>query len=203
MCLPAALLQVPGASVKLSEALGAIFFMVYEHCNTLLLPRISAFGLGPGISNAITHMMAASCAELASCTIRVPTEVVKQRAQAMAEHSSMSAFKEILAAKHESVFRGLYRGFGITVMREIPFTMIQFPLFEAMKRWQAKRVGKPKANATEAAICGCISGGLAAGFTTPLDVLKTRIMLAKDVRPFYSRVDEIESSSPNDVKEDN
>jgi solute carrier family 25 (mitochondrial S-adenosylmethionine transporter), member 26 len=155
--------------------------MVYEHCNAMLLPRISSFGAGPETSNAITHMMAASCGELASCIIRVPTEVVKQRAQAMAEHSSLSAFKEILAARRESVFRGLYRGFGITVMREIPFTMIQFPLYEAMKRWQAKRVGKPKANAIEAAVCGCISGGLAAGFTTPLDVLKTRIMLSKDV----------------------
>lgn len=32
----------------------------------------------------------------------------------------------------------------------------------------------------EAAICGSISGGIAAAFTTPLDVLKTRIMLGKD-----------------------
>ena len=126
-------------------------------------------------------MLAASVGEMASCTIRVPTEVVKQRAQAMAEHSSLSAFKEILAARHESVFRGLYRGFGITIMREIPFTMIQFPLYEAMKRWRAKRVGKPKVNAFEAAVCGCIAGGVGAGLTTPLDVLKTRIMLAKEV----------------------
>src|SRR5947207_13401926 len=103
----------------------------------------------------------------------------------MAEHSSLSAFKEILAARHESVFRGLYRGFGITIMREIPFTMIQFPLYEAMKRWQARSVEKPKANAFEAAVCGCISGGFAAGVTTPLDVLKTRIMLAKEVRQTY------------------
>ena len=66
-------------------------------------------------------------------------------------------------------------------MREIPFTMIQFPLYEAMKRWRAKRVGKPKVNAFEAAVCGCIAGGVGAGLTTPLDVLKTRIMLAKEV----------------------
>ena len=66
-------------------------------------------------------------------------------------------------------------------MREIPFTMIQFPLYEAMKRWQAKRTGKLKANAFEAAVCGSIAGGIGAGFTTPLDVLKTRIMLSKDV----------------------
>ena len=182
---------------------GAIFFMVYEHCNVFFLPRISSLGGGRETSNAITHMIAASLGELASCIIRVPTEVVKQRAQAMAEHSSLSAFKEILAARHDSVFRGLYRGFGITIMREIPFTMIQFPLYEAMKRWQARRVGKPKANAFEAAVCGCISGGFAAGLTTPLDVLKTRIMLAKEVSQYVYTTDDTESHPFDDVKEDN
>lgn len=155
--------------------------MVYETCNSHLLPRIKSFGMGPETSNALTHMIAASAGELSACIIRVPTEVVKQRAQAMAEHSSLSAFRAILAARHESVFRGLYRGFGITIMREIPFTMIQFPLYEAMKRWQAKRMNKPKTNAFEAAVCGCVAGGVGAGFTTPLDVIKTRIMLNKEV----------------------
>src|SRR5436305_14484053 len=121
---------------------GAIFFMVYEHCNAYFLPGVLSLGGGVETSNAITHMIAASCGELASCIIRVPTEVVKQRAQAMARHSSLSAFKEILNSQQESVFRGLYRGFGITIMREIPFTMIQFPMYEAMKRWQARRIGK-------------------------------------------------------------
>src|SRR5271163_2197697 len=132
--------------------------MVYEHCNGYFLPRVLSLGGGVETSNAITHMIAASCGELASCTIRVPTEVVKQRAQVMAQHSSLSAFKEILAARQESVFRGLYRGFGITIMREMPFTMIQFPIYEAMKRWQARQTGKTKVNALEAAVCGSISG---------------------------------------------
>jgi solute carrier family 25 S-adenosylmethionine transporter 26 len=175
--------------------------MVYEHFNAFFLPRISTLGIGSETSNALTHMLAASAGELSSCVIRVPTEVVKQRAQAMAAHSSLSAFKEILTARHESVFRGLYRGFGITVMREIPFTMIQFPIYEALKRWRAKRVGKAKVNAFEAAVCGSIAGGIGAGFTTPLDVLKTRIMLAKEVARVSIPADNIESASNDDVEE--
>jgi len=164
--------------------LGALFFVVYEYGNRFLLPRLEDWGVREGTARVVTHMLAASCGELTACVIRVPTEVVKQRAQAMREHSSLSVFKDILMAKNESVFRGLYRGFGITVMREIPFTMIQFPLYEGMKRWRAKKLGKKKANAFEAGVCGCISGGVGAGVTTPLDVLKTRIMLATEVTTF-------------------
>lgn len=34
-----------------------------------------------------------------------------------------------------------------------------------------------KIRSYEAAICGSISGGIAAAITTPLDVIKTRLML--------------------------
>ncbi|RYY85686.1 hypothetical protein EON63_07040 [archaeon] len=33
--------------------------------------------------------------------------------------------------------------------------------------------------AYEAAVCGCVTGALAAALTTPLDVTKTRLMLGK------------------------
>jgi solute carrier family 25 S-adenosylmethionine transporter 26 len=74
---------------------------------------------------------------------------------------------------------GLYRGYGITLMREIPFAMIQFPLYEELKRWWSSHQGVP-VSPLQAAACGSITGGFAAGLTTPLDVLKTRLMLGKD-----------------------
>lgn len=60
---------------------------------------------------------------------------------------------------------------------QIPFTSIQFPLYELLKLQLSQLLGRKPLHAYEAAVCGSISGGVAAALTTPLDVLKTRVML--------------------------
>ncbi len=59
---------------------------------------------------------------------------------------------------------------------QIPFTSLQFPLYELLKLRLARILHRPL-HAYEAAVCGSFSGGVAAALTTPLDVLKTRVML--------------------------
>jgi len=61
-------------------------------------------------------------------------------------------------------------------MREIPFTSLQFPLYELLKVQLARKLGR-KLHAHEAAVCGSFAGAVSAAATTPLDVLKTRVML--------------------------
>lgn len=138
-------------------------------------------------SQPIEHMAAASVGEVAACAVRVPTEVVKQRAQALQAGSSMGALRHILAQRAHigvvGVWREMYRGWSITVMREVPFTVIQFPLWEGLKEWRQRKMGKEGVTATESGIFGSVSGAVAAGVTTPLDVLKTRMMLSKEKIP--------------------
>eukprot|EP01043_Picozoa_sp_COSAG02_P033560 COSAG02_NODE_2296_length_9197_cov_11.568587_5_plen_157_part_00 len=66
-----------------------------------------------------------------------------------------------------------------TVMREIPFSAIQFPLYEGAKRKWGEWQGRP-VNTLQASLCGSVCGGFAAAVTTPLDVTKTRLMLGAD-----------------------
>lgn len=78
-------------------------------------------------------MMAASIGEICACLIRVPTETVKQKYQARVLQSSDSLLSNIAGIYREEGLGGFYRGFFSTIMREIPFALIQFPLYEWLK----------------------------------------------------------------------
>ncbi|KAF5348480.1 hypothetical protein D9756_009598 [Leucocoprinus leucothites] len=163
-------------SVVVGSAPGAAaFFSVYDTMKKNL-PLTGE--LAP-----VNHMISASVGEVAACLIRVPTEVIKTRTQTSsygaAHASSLAAAKMVL--RNEGI-SGFYRGFGITVMREespnyIPFTSLQFPLYEFLKLKLSQKLNRKPLYAHEAAVCGSIAGGVAAALTTPLDVLKTRVML--------------------------
>ncbi|KAM8931096.1 mitochondrial S-adenosylmethionine carrier protein [Pelodytes ibericus] len=147
----------------------AAFFVTYETVKTLLKPDSSSY-LSP-----VTHMAAASMGELVACLIRVPSEVVKQRTQV--SHSS-TTYQMLASTLREEGVRGLYRGYKSTVLREIPFAFVQFPLWEFLKSLWSWKQGQA-VDSWQSAVCGGFAGGFAAAVTTPLDVAKTRIMLAK------------------------
>ncbi len=182
------------ASAIVGSAPGAaLFFVSYESIKTLFKEGRQAGrksdGARRGIglvdwSEPVEHMIAASVGEVAACAVRVPTEVVKQRAQALQEASSMAALRAILARRNKvgltGVWGEMYRGWSITVMREVPFTVIQFPLWEGMKEWRRRTEGVEGTTALESGLFGSVAGAVAAGVTTPLDVLKTRMMLATE-----------------------
>ncbi|NXY42796.1 SAMC protein, partial [Ceuthmochares aereus] len=147
----------------------AAFFITYENAKSVL-QHDSASYLTPA-----THMVAASLGEVVACLIRVPSEVVKQRAQVSPSSSTLRILSHTLY--HEGI-QGLYRGYKSTVLREIPFSLVQFPLWESLKDLWSWKQGHV-VDSWQSAVCGAFAGGFAAAVTTPLDVAKTRIMLAK------------------------
>ncbi len=116
----AALGSAPGA---------ALFFSSYETFKRTIPTLTNTI-----IPSPVVHMLSASAGEVVACLARVPTEVIKQRFQAsiytMETRSLMSSILEVYGKEG---IRGFYAGYGITIMREIPFSFIQFPLYEALK----------------------------------------------------------------------
>ena len=180
-------------SVLLGSAPSAAsFFVIYDGVKRAAETEdAKKYTLLKSLPSSGVHMIAASLGEIAACAVRVPTEVVKQRAQAgLFKGSSLAAFQDILSLRKQRngysiMTREFYKGGGITIMREIPFTMIQFSLWEHLKgyysMYQSFNYGREKGLVTagESALFGSFAGAVAAGLTTPLDVLKTRIMLSR------------------------
>ncbi|XP_058046079.1 mitochondrial glutamate carrier 2 isoform X1 [Ahaetulla prasina] len=69
---------------------------------------------------------------------------------------------------------GLYKGLGATLLRDVPFSIIYFPLFANLNKL-GQRTSEEKASFFHSFLSGCAAGSLAAVAVTPLDVLKTRI----------------------------
>ncbi|KAG0243389.1 hypothetical protein BGW41_002278 [Actinomortierella wolfii] len=72
--------------------------------------------------------------------------------------------------------RGLYRGTPATLLRDVPFSIIFFPLNSYLKLQGANADGKVPFSVVFGA--GILSGMVAAGAVTPADVIKTRLQVA-------------------------
>ena len=145
---PAALGSAPNA---------AAFFVTYEVVK-LAASHMNHYGLKVSTTDSRVHMLAASVGEVTACLIRVPVEIVKQRRQA-GHSSSVSVIKHTWLSEG---IKGFYRGYGTTVMREIPFSLIQFPIWERLKIiWKSKQ--NKEVEAWQSAVCGSVAGGVSAG----------------------------------------
>ncbi|XP_034440536.1 solute carrier family 25 member 55a [Hippoglossus hippoglossus] len=85
--------------------------------------------------------------------------------------SATQIAKELLQTQG---IRGLYRGLGATLMRDVPFSIVYFPLFANLNR-----LGKPSPEGSSpfywAFFSGCAAGSTAAVIVNPCDVVKTRL----------------------------
>ncbi|CAL9195413.1 unnamed protein product [Musa hybrid cultivar] len=145
----------------------AIFVGIYEPTKQKLL-RVFPENL-----SAFAHLTAGAIGGAASSFIRVPTEVVKQRMQTGQFTSAPNAVRLIVAKEG---FRGLYAGYSSFLLRDLPFDAIQFCIYEQI-RIGYKIAARRELNDPENAIIGAFAGAITGAITTPLDVMKTRLMV--------------------------
>lgn len=90
--------------------------------------------------------------------------------------SALSVTRELLATK--GIF-GLYRGTKATMLRDVAFSMIYFPLFAHLNELGPQREGSTGAVFWWSLIAGCMAGSVAAFSVNPADVVKTRLQTLK------------------------
>lgn len=140
------------------------------------------------LPQTLIYAGASATAELVSCAILTPAEVIKQNAQ-MVDNSKtdrprVNATLQVLKRFQSNPF-ALWRGYTALAGRNLPFTALQFPMLErireSIKRWRSERGMKTDslyASGLITAASAGTAGSIAAVITTPVDVVKTRIMLA-------------------------
>jgi solute carrier family 25 S-adenosylmethionine transporter 26 len=140
-----------------------------------------------GGSPLAAQFCAATLAGTAASLVRVPTEVVKQRMQ-MGEFATATGAVRAILAK-EGLRRGLYAGYGSFLLRDLPFDAIEFIAYEQAKIAYKTVVQGRELNPAEHSAIGAVAGVATAVLTTPLDVIKTRLMTQGAVRKYAGIID--------------
>ncbi|KAF8141634.1 mitochondrial carrier domain-containing protein [Boletus edulis] len=113
--------------------------------------------------------LAGASATIASDALMNPFDVIKQRMQ-VHQSEFRSVFTAIRVVYRTEGPGAFYVSYPTTLMMSVPFTAVQFTVYE-----QIKKLLNPKGEYSPLThmIAGGMAGGVAAGVTTPLDVAKT------------------------------
>lgn len=132
----------------------AVFFTTYEHAKaTLASPRTPYIGhileRDPR-AMALAHGSCSALAELASCALLTPAETIKQQMQvarpAPSGRGSGGGSRDLasrVAAIPRPSFRSLWQGYLALAGRNLPFTAMQFPLYEQFRARISRAVDLP------------------------------------------------------------
>jgi len=159
-----------GGSVVSTLGVGWLYFSTYQAVKGTLdevLPESWA---------SLGHMTAASAGALVSAIVRVPGDTLKHRVQAYFYPDCWTAARDLV--RREGL-GGLYKGFGATLIRDVPEIAIQFTVYESMRRHLAQKRGQATLPTYEHLLLGAIAGSVASSCTMPLDYIKTVVQCGR------------------------
>ncbi|KAL7176221.1 hypothetical protein ACSBR2_029720 [Camellia fascicularis] len=149
-----------------STASSAVYFGTCEFGKSILskLPQYPSVLIPP---------TAGAMGNIVSSAIMVPKELITQRMQAGAKGRSWEVLLRIL--EKDGVL-GLYAGYSATLLRNLPAGVLSYSSFEYLKAAVLSRTKQANLEPFQSVCCGALAGAISASLTTPLDVVKTRLM---------------------------
>jgi len=122
-----------------------------------------------------------AAASFASSIVNVPLDVVTQRIMVQpAGRRKYHSFRGLNVVWREEGFRGLYRGFGLSVMSYVPASAIWWSTYTAVHSRATAALPDPRLSWLVTGLCGAVAGFTSAALTNPLDVIKTRLQVFED-----------------------
>lgn len=142
-----------------------------------------------------SHFIAGSSAGFAQSFVCSPMELAKTRLQLQGQGQTISPYGItssssgprpviryknpldclVQAAKQEGLRKGVFRGLGLTLTREIPGCGTYFLSYELLNQNVNRLTGKKELTTFQMAMAGGIAGTISWVLTYPVDVLKSRL----------------------------
>uniref|UniRef100_A0A8C5HY61 Mitochondrial glutathione transporter SLC25A39 n=1 Tax=Gouania willdenowi TaxID=441366 RepID=A0A8C5HY61_GOUWI len=143
-----------------------IYFTCYDQLRDAL-----RFSLG--FQGNHVPLLAGGLARLGAVTVISPLELVRTKMQ-----SRRLPYSELRVCIRSAVAQdgvlSLWRGWGPTVLRDVPFSALYWFNYELVKAYLCEQARTPHANFSISFTAGAVSGSIAAVLTLPFDVVKTR-----------------------------
>ncbi|KAM7255781.1 hypothetical protein ACFE04_011522 [Oxalis oulophora] len=155
------------SNIASSAPISAVYTLTYESIKGALLPRL------PKEYSSVAHCVGAGCASVATSFIFTPSERVKQQMQVGSQYRN--SWNALIGILRNGGLPSLYTGWGAVLCRNVPHSIIKFYTYETLKQMMMSSQSSAQPTTLQTLVCGGIAGSTAALFTTPFDVVKTRL----------------------------
>ncbi|KAM6993791.1 probable mitochondrial glutathione transporter SLC25A39 isoform X1 [Melospiza melodia melodia] len=142
-----------------------IYFTTYDQLRDYLRTRVGSW-------NHYIPLLAGALARLGAVTVISPLELIRTKMQ-----SRQLSYRELRVCIQSAVAQdgwlSLWRGWGPTVLRDVPFSALYWFNYELVRSWLCRQPWLDGSTFTVSFASGAISGTVAAVLTLPFDVVKT------------------------------
>ncbi|XP_061298193.1 probable mitochondrial glutathione transporter SLC25A39 isoform X2 [Pezoporus flaviventris] len=162
-----------------------IYFTTYDQLRDYLQARTGSQGYH-------IPLLAGALARLGAVTVISPLELIRTKMQ-----SRQLSYQELRVCIQSAVAQdgwlSLWRGWGPTVLRDVPFSALYWFNYELVRDWLCRKAWLDEATFMISFISGAISGTVAAVLTLPFDVVKTQ----RQIELGHSEVHPVAASKPS------